>query len=381
MKRTLWLRSETKPFEQRVALTPAQAGDLLLRGHRVVVEESPLRVFKIHEYKAVGCEIVPQHSWVTDAPMEATIFGLKELEKKSYPLPRRHIHFAHVFKDQEGAADFLGRLHFAGGKLFDLEYLTDERGKRVAAFGVWAGFTGAALGLDLWISQKLGMNMNSRGTLSSFENSDELVTQMKTRLSDLREERPKVLIIGANGRCGRGARDFFNRMGMQVTLWSSKDTKDRSHIKEILDFDLLVNCALMTTKSKPWLTLDMFDGRQNLKAISDVSCDPTGPCNPLPLYPTATTMDRPAYYNKAKGFAVTAIDHLPSLLPRESSEDFSKLLYPHLLNYMEGNIVHGPWERALNRFYKAVYRYHTEPLVPQAPFPKDLSDNVQLALQ
>lgn len=382
MKRTLWLRSETKPFEQRVALTPAQAGDLLIKGHEVIVEKSPLRIFKDDEYAEAGCKIVEEHSWITDGPLEATIFGLKELETRNFPLPHRHIHFAHVFKDQDGSADFLGRLHFAGGKLFDLEYLTDGAGKRVAAFGVWAGFTGAALGLDLWLCQKLGMNMNTRGALTSFESSDELVNEMKNRLSDLREERPKVLIIGARGRCGRGARDFFKRMGMEATLWGSKDTKGRSHIKEILDFDLLVNCALMTTKSKPWLTVDMFDGRQNLTAISDVSCDPTGPCNPLPVYPEATTMDRPAFYNRDKKFAVTAIDHLPSLLPRESSEDFAKQLYPHLLNYMEGNLVHSPWERALNRFYKAVYRYHTEPLVPMAPFPKDLDhDSEPLALQ
>jgi hypothetical protein len=380
MKRTLWLRSETKPFEQRVALTPTQAGDLLIKGHRVIVEESPLRVFKDHEYAEVGCEMVKEHSWITDAPLEATIFGLKELEAQNFPLPHRHIHFAHVFKDQDGSADFLGRLHFAGGKLFDLEYLTDGAGKRVAAFGVWAGFTGAALGLDLWLCQRLGMDMNTRGKLTSFDSSDHLVSEMRARLSDLKEERPKVLIIGAKGRCGRGARDFFNRLGIEATLWGSKDTKARSHIKEILDFDLLVNCALMTTKSKPWLTLDMFDGRQRLTAISDVSCDPTGPCNPLPLYPEATTMDKPAYYNKEKNFAVTSIDHLPSLLPRESSEDFASQLYPHLLNYMEGNLVHGPWERALNRFYKAVYKYHTEPLVPEAPFPRDL-DSAPAVLQ
>lgn len=365
-----------------MALTPAQAGDLLLKGHRVVVEKNPLRVFKDHEYKEVGCEVVEEHSWITDAPLEATIFGLKELEAQNFPLPHRHIHFAHVFKDQDGSADFLGRLHFAGGKLFDLEYLTDGAGKRVAAFGVWAGFTGAALGLDLWLCQKLKMNMNTRGSLTSFSSSDELVNDMKNRLSDLQEERPRVLIIGARGRCGRGARDFFKRMGIEATLWGSKDTKGRSHIKEILDYDLLVNCALMTSKSKPWLTHDMFDGGQKLLAISDVSCDPTGPCNPLPVYPEATTMDKPAFYNREKGFAVTAIDHLPSLLPRESSEDFASQLYPHLLNYMEGNLVHGPWERALNRFYKAVYKYHTEPLVPQAPFPRDLdSDSAPTALQ
>jgi saccharopine dehydrogenase (NAD+, L-lysine-forming) len=171
-------------------------------------------------------------------------------------------------------------------------------------------------------------------------------------------------------------------LGIEATLWGSKETKGRSHIKEILDHDLLVNCALMTVKSKPWLTPEMFNGKQRLIAISDVSCDPTGPCNPLPLYNHATTMDCPVVYYKEAGYAVTAIDHLPSLLPRESSEDFAKQLYPHLLNYMEGKIIHSPWERALNRFYKAVYKYHTEPLVPEAPFPRDeITDSAPAILQ
>jgi saccharopine dehydrogenase (NAD+, L-lysine-forming) len=225
MKRTLWLRSEIKPFEERVALTAAQAKDLLERGHRVIVEKSPLRVIPIEEYHEAGCEIVPEHSWQNEAPLEATIFGLKELEPQSFPLPHRHIHFAHVYKDQDGAADFLGRLHFAGGKLYDLEYLTDGAGKRVAAFGVWAGFTGAALGLDLWIAQKLGLNMNERGPLSSYKSSHDMVNEMKARLSDVREARPKVLIIGARGRCGRGAQDFLKSWELKPPYGVQKKPK------------------------------------------------------------------------------------------------------------------------------------------------------------
>ncbi len=358
MKRTLWLRSETKRFEERVALTPVQARDLLDKGHRVVVERSVLRVFKDEEYLEAGCEMKASQSWITEAPPEATIFGLKELNTDDFSLPHRHIHFAHAYKAQDGADQFLGRFAEGEGKLFDLEYLTHSNGKRVAAFGVWAGFTGAALGLDLWINQLLKLDLNKRGPLSSYPSSDALVQTIKCHLADLDGVKPKVLIIGAKGRCGQGAQKFFKALNIEPTCWSSRDTLGKSNISEILDYDLLINCALMTKKATPWLSLDMLDGRQRLTTLSDISCDPTGPCNPLPLYPHATTMEKPAYYIKNKNFAVTAIDHLPSLLPRESSEDFANQLYPHLLNYMEGNIVHGPWERALNLFYKNLFNYH-----------------------
>ena len=72
-------------------------------------------------------------------------------------------------------------------------------------------------------------------------------------------------------------------------------------------------------------------------------------------------MAKPVYtplYNKE--LKITAIDHLPSLLPRESSLDFSQQLFPHLLNYMNGKIMDGPWERALTIFYKNLIRHTYE---------------------
>ena len=40
-----------------------------------------------------------------------------------------------------------------GGTLLDLEFLQDDRGRRVAAFGYHAGFAGAALALETWAWQ------------------------------------------------------------------------------------------------------------------------------------------------------------------------------------------------------------------------------------
>jgi len=40
-----------------------------------------------------------------------------------------------------------------GGTLLDLEFLQDDNGRRVAAFGYHAGFAGAALALENWAWQ------------------------------------------------------------------------------------------------------------------------------------------------------------------------------------------------------------------------------------
>lgn len=364
MKRLLWLRHETKPFEKRVALTPDQVSVLLDKGHDIVVERSPNRIYTDAEYEKTGARMMEPNSWIELAPKEATIFGLKELEDREFPLSHRHIHFAHVFKNQNGSYEFFKRMEEGGGILYDLEYLVDKDKKRIAAFGEWAGFTGAALGLDLWIAQQKELNYNELGVVTPWEDSYQLVGQLQDKFAQFEEHPPKVLIIGAFGRSGRGAQRFFKRMGIETTNWGSKDTKDKTEISEILDYDILVNCALMRKNVGAWVTPEMLNQDDvKLTVLSDVSCDPTGPCNPLPIYNRATTMDEPALYieleKRARPLAVTAIDHLPSLLPRESSEDYAEQLFPYVLKYMEGKIEGTVWDRALESFYRN-YFYHLE---------------------
>ena len=67
-----------------------------------------------------------------------------------------------------------------------------------------------------------------------------------------------------------------------------------------------------------------------MSVIADVSCDPYGDYNPVPLYGHCTTLTAPTL-NLSSGVDLIAIDHLPALLPRESSEDFATQLLPALL--------------------------------------------------
>jgi saccharopine dehydrogenase (NAD+, L-lysine-forming) len=53
--------------------------------------------------------------------------------------------------------------------------------------------------------------------------------------------------------------------------------------------------------------------------------------------------------NGASPVSVVAIDHLPTLLPRESSEAFGKDLAPHLLN-LESPV----WLRAKDLFHEKI---------------------------
>lgn len=98
-------------------------------GWKISVEKSPERIFDDQEYVNVGCQLVEQDSW-RNAPLDAYIIGLKELpEKDTSPLKHTHIFFAHCYKKQSGWKEILARFVQGKGKILDLEFLTDEKGK------------------------------------------------------------------------------------------------------------------------------------------------------------------------------------------------------------------------------------------------------------
>ncbi|WP_076415579.1 saccharopine dehydrogenase [Shewanella sp. UCD-KL12] len=350
-KAHIWLRAESKPLEERIALTPDVAKQLLNAGFKVTVEESPLSAIPAKDYQQVGCEIAPTHSW-HKAPSDTIILGLKELSEESWPLTHRHIHFAHVYKEQQGWQQVLRRFKTGAGELYDLEYLVDDKQRRVAAFGYWAGFAGAAVALKAFARRQQAATpvLNK---LTSIPSKQALVDDVADSLSQL-SQAPKVLVIGAKGRSGRGAVEMAQSVGAEVTQWDIAETQVGGPFEDILDFDLLVNCVFVQQALPPFITLPMLNTNgihpRQLSIICDVSCDPYGAYNPLPIYSSCTTFDEPCL-RIIKGnnpVDLIAIDHLPSLLPVESSEDFCQQLLPHLLQL--DNLNQGVWQRANSVF-------------------------------
>jgi saccharopine dehydrogenase (NAD+, L-lysine-forming) len=138
------------------------------------------------------------------------IIGLKELPASTSPLPHTHIQFAHCYKRQAGWTDVLARFRHGGGTLYDLEFLTDASGRRVAAFGFHAGFAGAAAGLLAVAAQKNGQRL---GALEPYANERAMVQDVKAKIGGGKGTR--ALVIGALGRCGRGAVDLLQKAGLE----------------------------------------------------------------------------------------------------------------------------------------------------------------------
>lgn len=349
MKRThIWLRAETKPLEQRTALTPAGARTLLDGGFQVTVEDSPQNIFATEEYRSLGCDIAAPETW-RDAPREVFVLGLKELPEDNFPLEHRHIYFAHVFKRQAGADSVLRRFVDGGGTLYDLEYLTHADGRRVAAFGYWAGFSGAAIGVHAWANKAAG-GSQILDPIASLPSKDDLVEQVRAALAKT-SARPTVMVIGAKGRSGCGATDLAKAAGLETVEWDIEETRAGGPFTEVIEADVFVNCVLVNRKIPPFVTRELLAREdRKLAVIVDVSCDPYGPFNPLPVYDRCTSFEEPSMRLQGgpRPLDLIAIDNLPSLLPKESSEDFGDQLAPclALLDDMDDGI----WRRAYDVF-------------------------------
>ena len=343
----LWVRSESRANEQRTGITPDSVGALLAQGFRITVEESPHRILPIDDFAKAGAQIAPQDSW-PEAPADAIIFGLKELPEDGTPLRHRHIMFGHAYKGQPAGQALLRRFREGGGTLYDLEYLTDENGRRLAAFGYWAGYAGAAVSLRAWAAQRRG---GICGPVQSWSSQRVLIDTLRAELDATGAARPHAIVIGALGRVGSGASDLLTAMGVRVTKWDMAETESGGPFPEILMHDLFINCILAGPSTPVFVPPKAVAPGRALTVIGDVACDPSSDFNPIKVYDRVTDWDAPALrVADDPPLDVTAIDNLPSMLPVESSEDYAAQLLPSLATL--GDLTSGVWGRAYADFLR-----------------------------
>ncbi|KAF2122323.1 hypothetical protein BDV96DRAFT_483266 [Lophiotrema nucula] len=372
---TLHARAEAKNLEHRSVLTPTTAKKLLDAGYTVLVERSSTdphyaRIFQDEEFEQAGCTLVDEGSWKT-APTDRIILGLKELPEEDTPLSHTFVHFAHCYKEQGGWQDVLARFPRGGGTLYDLEFLQDSTGRRVAAFGYHAGFAGAALAVKTWawqLTHPKGEPLPGLETFTDgrgfYNNESELVAQLKEDVAageKVAGRKPTSLVLGALGRCGSGAVDLLEKIGCsEIKKWDLAETSEKAGpYPEIVDSDLFVNCIYLSAKIPPFVNLESLKSpERKLSVVCDVSCDTTNLHNPIPIYDINTTFDKPTVDVPVEGdgprLSVISIDHLPSALPRESSEAFSSALLPSLLA-LKDRATTPVWQGAEKLFQEKVH--------------------------
>eukprot|EP01102_Stenamoeba_stenopodia_P001029 TRINITY_DN10922_c0_g2_i1.p1 TRINITY_DN10922_c0_g2~~TRINITY_DN10922_c0_g2_i1.p1 ORF type:complete len:157 (+),score=39.43 TRINITY_DN10922_c0_g2_i1:92-562(+) len=144
------------------------------------------------------------------------------------------------------------------------------------------------------------------------------------------------------------------RVGINSTLWDLEETKRGGPFPELLDYEIVVNCICLMpgTIVPPFIDRQMLDSpNRKLTVVNDISCDFTNPNNPLPFYSDGTDFDKPSIRviqpsATSRALDVTAIDHLPSLVPSESSTEFSDAMLSHFRQFPNSDV----WDRAIRLF-------------------------------
>ena len=136
----------------------------------------------------------------------------------------------------------------------------------MVAFGFWAGYVGAALGV-----LHLAGGLDAPLSPMSKEDLDEHLVAAGRGGADV----CLALVTGSRGRSGRGAQEALATAGLPVTHWDRQETRDL-HKQALLGHDILVNCVVTHTPTTPFVEDADLEHERRLRVLADVTCDVTG---------------------------------------------------------------------------------------------------------
>jgi saccharopine dehydrogenase (NAD+, L-lysine-forming) len=319
----IYLRSELNSNEYRCPITPQDVNKLISAGITIYVESSNNRIFDNVEYIKVGA-IITTDPWYTQKFQSGLIIGLKDIPNLEKLSNHNHIYFSHTFKNQKNSELILKEFKSSNSILYDFEYLLDDNNKRLIAFGYYAGFVGCCLGLmQYYTKRKTNTNIKD---LKPFVSKTELINQVTICKNFAHLTNIKIAVIGNNGRCGKGVIDVLDSLNINYITLNKEEQK-----RKLEDFDIIYNCIVLN-KSLNEVWLDKNTNFNKHLTIVDISCDYNSVNNPIKLYNEATTWKEPVFSHN-EYVDIIGINNLPSLLPKDSSEEFSEILVKLLLNF------------------------------------------------
>ena len=320
------IRSETKPNEYRTPIVPSDIHILINNGFNVYVEKSGTRCYQDEDYVLSGAILVESGSWKKFKHPYSLIVGLKELADYQDLDNHNHTYFSHLIKTVNPLLHFFKN---SNSIIYDIEYLVDNLGNRKLAFGFYAGYIGALLGL--------------------LHYSNELNNTLKPWIEEpiwINKNYLKVVVIGYKGRSGQGALSLLNKYKeyIQIDVIGRDDSK-----KDLHNYDIIINCIFLNEKIDPFITVDDIKNFTRKTIIVDVSCDPHHEYNPIAIYDKVNTWDN--YYTCINSnLAIISLNNLPGLWPITTSTYFSNKFVNLLIN-MNENVV---WNNSYNYYIDAL---------------------------
>lgn len=353
------------PVDRRVPMIPEQAREIheLHPDVTVYCQKSDIRCFKDQEYEKNGIDLTDDVSGCD------ILLGVKEVPINELIADKTYFFFSHTIKKQAYNRDLLRAILKKNIHLIDYECLTDLSGRRLIAFGRYAGIVGAYNGILTYGARYNLFNLKRARDCFDLE-------ELKREYSKVKLPKIKIALTGG-GRVAKGAMEVLNGMdirrvspdaflnerfeGPVYTQLNARDYNGRKdgmpfnrsefyqrpedHDPGFLPFtraaDMLIAGAYWDPRAPVLFTReDVLRKDFEIKVVADITCDIEGS---IPSTKKAATIDDPVYdYNPSEdkieaafseeaNITVMAVDNLPGELPRDASRDFGHELINHVL--------------------------------------------------
>lgn len=360
------LLKETKtPVDNRVALAPEQVAQLNKEfpESEIVVQSSEIRAFTDDEYREAGVKVVED---VSDCDV---LFGIKEARIDTLIPNKHYVFFGHIAKMQEYNRPLLQAFMQNGITFTDYEYLVNDKGIRVCAFGWWAGVVGVYYTLRGYGLKTRRFDLPAPGIRFTLQ-------QLIANLKAIDLPKVKLLVTGA-GRVSQGAQYILGQIGANRVSEDIYLCEDQVNTLTycVADVDQLVRrkdgglfslkhfsenpkayesdfmrwakhtniliCAHFWAPDAPvYLSEeDLRSTNNRIRMIGDITCDikgsikstirPATHAEPYYDYNPQTEKEEALFVNK-DNITIEAVDTCPNALPMDASKYFGDMLMPHV---------------------------------------------------
>jgi alanine dehydrogenase len=360
------LREEKKPQDTRVPLTPSQCRAIMERFNdiEIVVQPCSYRCFTNEEYRYQG--VILQED-LSDCDM---LFGVKEIPASKLLPQKTYFIFSHTIKKQAHNQKLLQEIIRQKITLIDYECMVDDLGKRIIAFGRWAGIVGAYHAIRMIGFKTHKFRIRQMADCLNFAEAQKEFEKINLP--------PWKIVLTGTGRVSEGAAFLLDIMGVKKVLpydfcykifdeavctqLSSKDMyfKNGADKFDRSDFhqhpekyqsafypftkvaDVMINGIYWNKNIPVFFKEEQIKERDfNIKIIADISCDLV-PESSIPTTIFASSIADPYFgYDRQKSklcktftedsLDIMAIDNLPNELPRDASEDFGNQIISYVI--------------------------------------------------
>ncbi|KAI7906802.1 Saccharopine dehydrogenase-domain-containing protein [Cokeromyces recurvatus] len=219
---TIGIRREDKSrWERRSALTPETVKKLIEEtGTQVYVQPSTKRIFTDASYEKVGAVVTD------DLTKADIILGIKEVPEKSLLNDKTYLFFSHTHKGNLKNMPMLQSILDKKIRLIDYELLKDESGKRLVAFGEFAGKAGMIDILHGMGHRFLGLGYSTPFMYTSMAHGYPTIANAKASLRQMgdfikKDGTPKdfgPIIFGftGSGNVSQGAMEMFKELPHEI---------------------------------------------------------------------------------------------------------------------------------------------------------------------